>query len=119
MARLGSGAEPVRVITVTAQTAVLSYATNHGSIGFWHSAAKRARAVMSERIIDIPGQRCTVEVHQLGKAYWVAVGEYWDEKIRTRGTTERKALKAWRRAISDKSKSWIKVEKPKSPAALS
>ena len=47
----------------------------------------------------------------MGKAYWVAVGEYWDEKIRTRGTTERKALKAWRGAISDKSKSLIKVEK--------
>jgi hypothetical protein len=59
---------------------------------------------MSERTINIPAQRCTVEVYQLGKAYWVAVGEYWDEKIRTRGTTERKALKAWRGAISDKSR---------------
>jgi len=59
---------------------------------------------MSERIIYIPSQRCTVEVYRLGKAYWVAVGKYWDEKIRTRGTTERKALKAWRGAISDKSR---------------
>jgi hypothetical protein len=57
---------------------------------------------MSERTIYIPGQRCTVEVCQMGKTIWLVVGEYWGEQIRTRGTTERKALKAWRIAISHK-----------------
>jgi len=57
---------------------------------------------MPERIIHIPGQRCAVEVRQMGKTIWIAVGEYWGEQIRTRGTTERKALKAWRIAVSHK-----------------
>ena len=57
---------------------------------------------MPERIIHIPGQRCAVEVRQMGKTFWIAIGEYWGEQIRTRGTTERKALKAWRIAISHK-----------------
>jgi Ribbon-helix-helix domain len=38
----------------------------------------------------------------MGKTIWIAVGEYWGEQIRTRGTTERKALKAWRIAVSHK-----------------
>jgi hypothetical protein len=71
---------------------------------------------MSERTINIPGQRCTVEVYQLGKTFWVAAGEYSDEKIRTRGTTERKALMAWRGVISDKSKNSIKIKNPNAPA---
>jgi hypothetical protein len=57
---------------------------------------------MPERIIYIPGQRCTVEVRQMGKTLWIVVGEYWGEQIRTRGTTERKALKAWRIAVIHK-----------------
>ena len=57
---------------------------------------------MPERIIYIPGQRCSVEVRQMGKTIWIAVGDYWGEQIRTRGTTERKALKAWRIAVCHK-----------------
>jgi hypothetical protein len=73
-------------------------------LAFTSKGQKEETPMMSERTIDVPGQRCTVEVYQLGKTFWVAAGEYSDKKIRARGTTERKALVAWRGVVSDKSK---------------
>jgi hypothetical protein len=98
--------EPVRVITITDQTTNLSYVAlcqwSIGLVGVHQQSGHGKMPEMPERIIHIPGQRCTVEVRRMGKTIWIVVGEYWGEQIRTRGTTERKALKAWRTAVSHK-----------------
>ena len=57
---------------------------------------------MPERTIDIRGQRCTLQVYEMGKTYWVAVGYYLGDQIRTRGRTEGKAIRAWRRIVTFK-----------------
>jgi len=53
---------------------------------------------MHEQSIDIRGQRCTIEVYQLGKTVWLAVGEFVGKRVRTTGPTASKAAGAWRRA---------------------
>jgi hypothetical protein len=57
---------------------------------------------MAERTIDIRGQRYTLLVYEMGKTYWVAAGDYLGDQIRTRGRTEGKAIRAWRRTVSFK-----------------
>ena len=53
---------------------------------------------MPERTIDVCGEACKIQVYCLAKRFWVAVGEYLGEQLRTRGSTSGKAVIAWRRA---------------------
>jgi hypothetical protein len=53
---------------------------------------------MPERLIDVCGQAHKIQVYYLAKRFWVAVGEYLGEQLRTRGSTSGKAIMAWRRA---------------------
>ena len=57
---------------------------------------------MSEQAIDISGQRFIIQVYQMAKAIWIAVGEHKGEQLRTRGKTATEAVKAWRRAAEFK-----------------
>jgi hypothetical protein len=53
---------------------------------------------MPERVIDVGGQACRIQVYRLARSIWVAVGEYLGEQLRTRGNSAGNAAIAWRRA---------------------
>jgi hypothetical protein len=53
---------------------------------------------MSERKIDISGQTYTIQVNRFAKKIWIAVGEYLNEQLRTRGSNAEEAAAAWRKA---------------------
>ena len=56
---------------------------------------------MPERTIDICGRAYEIQVYCLAKRFWVAVGEYLGEQLRTRGSTAGKAVTAWRKAAEE------------------
>jgi hypothetical protein len=41
---------------------------------------------MSERIIEVSGCACRIQVYQAARNIWIAVGEYLGEHLRTRGS---------------------------------
>jgi hypothetical protein len=53
---------------------------------------------MSEHTIHVCGESHTIQVYCLAKRFWVAVGEYLGEQLKTRGSTAGKAALAWRKA---------------------
>ena len=53
---------------------------------------------MPERTIDVCGQAYKIQVYCLAKRFWIAVGDYLGEQLRTRGSTSGQAIMAWRRA---------------------
>ncbi|MGB7783064.1 MAG: hypothetical protein WCF86_16365, partial [Pseudolabrys sp.] len=54
--------------------------------------------IMSERIIEVSGCACRIQVYQAARNLWIAVGEYLGEHLRTRGSSPARAASAWRKA---------------------
>jgi hypothetical protein len=53
---------------------------------------------MPEPTIDVAGQAYEIQVYRLAEGFWLAIGDYLGEQLRTRGSTARKAVMAWRKA---------------------
>jgi hypothetical protein len=47
------------------------------------------------RAVDVSGQHYAVQVYQYANHVWIADGKFLGDRLRTRGSTARKAVRAW------------------------
>ena len=54
------------------------------------------------RTVDVSRQHYAVQVYQYANRVWIADGEFLGDQLRTRGSTAKKAVRAWRKAAAGK-----------------
>jgi hypothetical protein len=47
-------------------------------------------------IVVVWDKSCEITVYQKSKTVWLAVGEYMEEQIETKGSSQRDAVRRWR-----------------------
>jgi hypothetical protein len=54
------------------------------------------------RTVDVSRQHYAVQVYQYANHVSIADGEFLGDQLRTRGSTAKKAVRAWQKAAGDK-----------------
>ena len=63
---------------------------------------KSLATTMTQRSVDVFGQRYALNVYQHADNLWIAVGEFLGQQLRTVGRTAQKAARAWKKAATEK-----------------
>ena len=50
---------------------------------------------VKRRTVNVSGENCAVQVNQVAKNVWIADGEFRSDRLRARGSTAGKAVRAW------------------------
>jgi hypothetical protein len=53
---------------------------------------------MSQHTVDVSGRHYVVQVYQHANNVWIAAGVFLGDQLRTRGSTAKKAVRAWQKA---------------------
>jgi len=53
---------------------------------------------MRQHTVDVSGRHYAVEVYQHADNVWIAAGEFLGDQLKTRGSTAKKAVRAWQKA---------------------
>src|SRR5262245_13452412 len=57
---------------------------------------------MAQYTVDVAGRHYAVKVYQHAHKVWIAAGKFLGDRLRTSGSTARKAVRAWQKAAVDR-----------------